>query len=343
MTATPYYKVKFSCGGNKKLLLRQTKDSAGFSSDGRYRFFIDEEIDEEIDEADFWVVLSKGNRRVETCCVAPKNTILLTTEPYSVLAYPQSYTRQFGWVHSSQEQIKHPNLIFGQAVLPWYFGFKSDKQGGYIVSQDYNSLIQAPAPQKTKLLSVITSNKAFTQGHIDRLRFVEKLKRHYGDRIDVFGRGFQDFEDKWEILAPYKYHIVIENSSQRYYWTEKIADCFMTETFPFYYGCTNLGDYFPVNAFQPIDILNFDRSVEVVDKIIADDTYEKRKAVLSECKQLVLGKYNIFDYSASLCDTLDAALPKKQVTLQPCHAMQSWHNFYNDLIGRSIFKLKNAL
>lgn len=51
-------------------------------------------------------------------------------------------------------------------------------------------------PKKTKLISVITSNKAFTKGHLKRIEFVEKLKAYYGDKLDVFGQGFNSFEDK---------------------------------------------------------------------------------------------------------------------------------------------------
>ena len=134
-------------------------------------------------------------------------------------------------------------------------------------------------PEKKKLISVITSNKAFTQGHIDRIRFVSKLKEHFGDQIDVFGRGYNTFGDKWDVLADYKYHIVIENSSQTYYWTEKLSDCFLAETYPFYYGCTNIADYFPSDAYTPIDISNPDEAIKIIDKAIKADAYGKSMVV----------------------------------------------------------------
>ena len=43
---------------------------------------------------------------------------------------------------------------------------------------------------------MISSNKAFTDGHRQRLKFVEALKEHFGENIDVFGRGINSFADK---------------------------------------------------------------------------------------------------------------------------------------------------
>jgi len=320
-------------------MMRQTKDSKGISSDGRYQFFINKNID----EPDFWVVQGKGLRTTESYQVAPENTLLLTTEPKSVLVYPQKYIKQFGAICSCQEKTKHENLILGPAILPWFVGFKKSKDKGFIYSLTYDDLIKNETPTKTKLISVITSNKAFTQGHLDRIEFVEKLKAHYGDSIDVFGEGYNDFDDKWDILAPYKYHISIENSSQRHYWTEKISDCFLAETYPIYYGCTNLSEYFPEGAFQPINIHDFESAVAIIDCIIQENTFELKRSDLKECKMKVLNEYNMFDYVAMLCDKMNPELPKKTTTINPCRSMDDWHNVYNYLIKFSLFKWKQKI
>ena len=335
------YKVKFTPYRKSlgEIMLRQTKDGKGISSDGRYQFYINENID----EPDFWVVQGKGVRKSETCKVAPENTILLTTEPKSVLVYPQRYIKQFGTICSCQEKTKHKNLILGPAILPWFVGFKKSKDNKLSYSLTYDQLLKSETPTKTKLISVITSNKAFTQGHLDRIEFVEKLKIRYGEKIDVFGRGYRDFDDKWDVLAPYKYHISIENSSQDYYWTEKISDCFLAETFPFYYGCTNLSQYFDEGAYQPINIHDFESTTAIIDRIIAEDTFEQKRTVLKESKMKVLKEYNMFDYAAMLCDNMNPDLPKKMTTIKPCKSMDSRHNAYNYLIKNSLFKWKQKI
>ncbi len=321
---------------------RQTKGHSLVSLDGRYRFWIGDADD--MPDPDFWVVQGKGVRRGETCRVAPQNTILLTTEPRSVLYYPRRYTDQFGLVCTCQEQTRHPNVHFGPAVLPWFIGYTEDREGNITsCTLDYDKLKAAPAPQKTKLLSVITSAKAFTQGHIDRIRFVSKLKEHYGDNIDVYGRGFNGFGDKWDVLSQYKYHVVIENSSQRYYWTEKLSDCMLAETFPLYYGCTNLADYVPRQAFEPVDIHNPEEAIRIIDAQIAQHRYEQSRDALAQAKGLMLDKYNMFEYIASLCDKLDPTLPKSDVTIMPCKSGQDFRNLWRYSVGRKWYELKYKL
>lgn len=319
---------------------RQTKGKRLISRDGRYQFLLGDDVQ----EADFWVVQGKGIRRPATCRVARQNTIMLTTEPRSVLVYPQKYLQQFGMVCTCQEQTRHPHVHFGPAILPWFVGFKEHDDDTCDYTLDYDQLHQPSDPNdKTKLISVITSNKAFTRGHLDRIKFVEKLKEHYGNQIDVYGRGFCDFQDKWDVLRPYKYHIAIENSSQRYYWTEKISDCYLAETYPFYYGCTNLSDYFPQQAFTPIDIRHPEQAIDVIDKAIAAQRFEQSTNLLEECKLKVLDEYNMFEYAAQLCDTLDADAPKEMVTIQPCRTGLDVENLFNYNVKRHYYELLTKL
>ena len=58
---------------------------------------------------------------------------------------------------------------------------------------------------------------------------------------------------------------------------------------------------------------------------------------------MVLDKYNMFEYIASLCDTLNPDAPRENVTLKPCHSMHEIHNFWNYLVVRAYYKLKMRL
>ena len=312
------------------------------SLDGRYRFYIDEDIE----DPDFLVVQGKGVRDVLNCKVARQNTVFLSTEPQSVLKYPKQYLSQFGQICTCQDNTKVENwqrLHLMPPVLPWFIGYEEDENDVAKCNIDYDQFESIPTPEKTKLISVISSNKAFTQGHIDRLRFVNRLKSHFGDAIDVFGNGQNRFADKWDVVAPYKYHIVIENSSQDYYWTEKLGDCFLAETFPLYYGCTNLGEYFPESSFEPINIRKPDEAIAVIEKQISGDRYGNSKDVLAGCKQRMLDEYNLFETIAHVCDQLDANLPKEDVTIMPCRSSSSLQNLWNYTIGRNFYKIKAKL
>src|SRR5262249_27327408 len=140
--------------------------------------------------------------------------------------------------------------------------------------KDYDLLKSVRAGPKTKLLSVISSDKAFTEEHKKRLEFVGSLKDIFGDEIDFFGRGKEPIEDKWDAIAPYKYHVVLENGEYRDYWTEKIADCYLAWTYPFYAGCPNLGKYFPPESFTPLSYGSAARAAEAIRAAIDRHRYE---------------------------------------------------------------------
>ena len=161
--------------------------------------------------------------------------------------------------------------------------------------------------------------------------------------MDVFGEGFHDFGDKWDVLAPYKYHIVIENSSEPYYWTEKLGDCFLAKTFPFYYGCKNVDDFFPRQAYEPIDIHRPKDAIQIIDQQVSQHRYEQSVDALELCKQKMLDEWNMFEFIANLCDTLNPDAPKTPITLHPCHSMDDWHNVLNYTLKRNYFKLKQKL
>lgn len=337
------YTVKLTSGNKESAhyTLRQLPCSKNISICGKYEFHVDDDID----NPDFWVVRNKYIRTKTTCNINPGNTILMLSEPLSVMSYPESYCNQFGMLCSCQNGKKHRNVHYMQAILPWFVGI--NPKTGQVTNPDicYDYLKTHSFPQKTKLISVITSNKAATKGHQARIEFVKKLKQHYGNLIDVYGNGVNNFDDKWDVLAPYKYHISIENSSSKYYWTEKISDCYLAGTFPIYYGCTNIGDYFPENSYKTIDINDFEGAVKIIDSIIENETYSQSSIqnALEQAKNLVLDDYNMFNVIAKCCDMLNPDAPKKKYTLRPAITMLDWHSVYREVVSRNFFKLKKKL
>lgn len=98
---------------------------------------------------------------------------------------------------------------------------------------------------KTKSVSIIASDKHWTEGH--RLR--HEVVRRFGNRIDVFGRGYRPIVDKIEALKDYRYSIAIMNSVTDDYFTEIVMDCFATGTIPIFWGTSNLCEYFNAKGF----------------------------------------------------------------------------------------------
>jgi hypothetical protein len=105
----------------------------------------------------------------------------------------------------------------------------------------YGSWIPNPKLyDKTKLVSMICSNKVMCEGHQYRLSWAQKLQ----GKVDFYGRGFNDIDSKEEGLVDYMFSVAIENARYETYFTEKIQDCFATGTIPIYYGSPDIGRFF---------------------------------------------------------------------------------------------------
>jgi hypothetical protein len=105
----------------------------------------------------------------------------------------------------------------------------------------YGSWIVEPyLYEKNKLVSMICSNKQMCEGHSYRLQWAQELH----DKVDFYGRGYNEIQTKEEGLADYMFSVAIENASYETYFTEKIQDCFATGTIPVYYGSPDIGKFF---------------------------------------------------------------------------------------------------
>ncbi len=120
--------------------------------------------------------------------------------------------------------------------------------------------------------------------------------------MDVFGHGVRPMKDKAEALDPYRDHLAIENHRCPHHWTEEISDAFLGWTLPFYYGCTNLGDYFPAGSFVEIDIDDFDATVATIRETISAHTDEVRIDLVAEARRLVLERDNLFAVIARIAN-----------------------------------------
>ncbi len=246
---------------------------------------------------DFLVVF--GGQRSKIIGPYPKeNTLFIAGEPPSIKRYPAPFLAQFGKIICSDDKVEHPNKMLFQQGYPWFSGIWFTPDGKRISVKGYNEFLQDPGPEKTKLVSVVCSSKISTPGHRKRYEFVRKLKEHFGSEIDVFGAGENPVPDKADALRPYKYHVAIENSQHPHYWTEKLSDSFLEQVHPFYYGCTELENYFPAKAFTRIDLENPAVACNQIRESIASRKYEKSLPALRKSKELILKKYNLFNLIA---------------------------------------------
>lgn len=139
--------------------------------------------------------------------------------------------------------------------------------------------------QKSKMISMISSNKNMCDGHINRLKWIEILR----DQVDLYGRGFNEIELKEHGLCDYMFSVVIENSEIPGFFTEKLLDCFATGTIPVYLGCPDIENYFNKNG-----IINLSEEFD----ISGDIYYSKMDAIVDNferCKKYEIGEDYIWE------------------------------------------------
>ena len=179
-----------------------------------------------------------------------------SNEPHEMTIYVDNYIKSVGFQDPSREKIgwllESPQM--NESVIKYLVdNLEMTKQHFKYIFTCMDSLISLGAPftysisnavpwiweknrkihEKTKLVSMIASDKGWLNGHKNRLQWVEKLK----NKVDLYGRGRQfQLNDKEDGIRDYMFSVAIENDSSDAYFTEKLTDCFVMGTVPIYYG-----------------------------------------------------------------------------------------------------------
>ena len=134
-------------------------------------------------------------------------------------------------------------------------------------------LTNPPSITKSRLVSMIGAPHPEAKGgHALRNQVIESLKSRGG--VDQFGRGIRWIDTKLDGLADYAFSIAMENASRDFYFTEKVIDCFLTDTVPIYWGCPGISRY-----FDPRGILHF-QSLAQLEQILCDLSWDQYAAML---------------------------------------------------------------
>ena len=136
--------------------------------------------------------------------------------------------------------------------------------------------------KKSKLVSMIASNKGYTEGHRRRLRVVQAFVDKFG-QDDLYGWGLTHelpLKEKSRGLADYMFSFACENANYPTYFTEKLTDCFACGTIPVYYGTAGVAQYFDADGIifldqnSPWENIPWDK--------LTPEYYESKKDVIKE-------------------------------------------------------------
>lgn len=213
-------------------------------------------------------------------------------------------------VYTVDPECVGDRYVHAQVGLPWFdYDFVSPDYD----YKDYDFLSSCPPPEKTHTLSWVTSNLSVRKGHRKRLEFLESIRGRI--EFDLFGRGFNPVGDKWEALGPYRYSLAVENHRNPYYWTEKIADCYLAWTMPVYCGCTRIAELFPPESMVRIDIED-PHAADRIREAIAAERWKKNLDAIAHARDLVLNRYQLFPFITGEIRTFEA---QQKADPQPEH------------------------
>ena len=325
------FTVKLSCPEHWFWPLeRQTPGQSGGWNNCRFL------INQRVEECDFWVVFEHLDDTETTRCPA-RNTLLITGEPPSIREYSDKFVGQFAAAITCHKDFPCSELVLSQQGLPWHVGRRQRENSHLSWSKDYDELKSMSGVEKSRLISVISSDKALTPGHQRRREFVARLQEHFGERLDVFGRGVREIEDKWDALAPYKYHLALENSTTPHYWTEKLSDAFLAFSYPIYGGCPQVHEYFPEGSFTSIDMDQPESAIRSIEECLGNEFWEDSQKVRVRARELVLDKYNLFAVIADFVEErIDTTELRVKVRIRPD---VSWQH----KVIRSLMRVKRML
>lgn len=181
--------------------------------------------------------------------VVEPNSIALLIEPRSI------DERGYCWIECHPEQYKYV-FTHDSRLLKMLPNAKPILYGGVWGWSN---------EPKTKLCSMISSDKTMCELHIERLKLARKLK----DKIDVFGTFDGGSRvNTFDSHSAYKYAVVIENYIDEIWFTEKICNCFANRVIPVYLGAEKIGSFFDTGGI--LRAPNFEQFERLVMNLISD-------------------------------------------------------------------------
>lgn len=166
----------------------------------------------------------------------------------------------------------------------------------------YDQLNAIDETKRTKLICSITSGLSGLPGYQNRRFFLERFSAA-NPRFDLFGkfsklavsipsyRGQCMF--KWKTVGQYKYSLVIENSTDDYYISEKIFDALICGSMPVYHGSNKIFEVLPREWFYYLPSLDTSE-ISKLNDFIATDAYKTVSDHRAEICNAIYEKFSFY-------------------------------------------------
>ena len=189
--------------------------------------------------------------------------------------------------------------------------------------------------KKTKNVSFVGN---VSRSHTEGYRYRKDVYEYLSARMDVdcFGKGIFPIEQKTSALLDYRFSIAMENEREDYYFSEKLIDCFLTDTVPIYYGCPSISEIFcaeGILSFQTIEEL------QIILDSLSEELYQSKLKAISENKRLAMNNRmdNFENYIARVVDSISEHVISNRNINLGTSKLSALCRLFGDLIHRSFW------
>lgn len=269
------------------------------------------------EEADFLVVYDGLLDAFETTMPLERSLIILP-EPPSVKRYSPRFLEQFGHVLTVNSRVRHPRRHIGWSTMNWFYGVEFTQQDPVPTLGSFEEIqFDTQVYAKSRVASAVVSDKAYTREQRFRKKLVAEISPLLGANLDVFGRGSNPIADKRDAIAPYRFHIALENDCLPHYFTEKLLDSFLGGAYPLYRGAPNIFEYFPPGSLSliPQDFTPREAAEFAANEIQRVD-FEAKYGLIRHARNLTLSRYNMFEAIFRMVQELSAGARRQKASMR---------------------------
>ena len=217
---------------------------------------------------------------IESKSVQPKN--------YSQFIRHKSYfENEFDSVFSYDDEILGTigNAKFVPFCAYYWYGMKDPS---VITPDNYM--------RKDKNISILASHKAKTPLHVIRRNMAMHCRTTgIADAFGTFDGNMNAYVEPEITLKRYRYSIIIENDITPYFFTEKITNCFISQTIPVYLGASRISEFFNPDGIITLTVNDTDNIDDVLRQCTPEEYMRRLPAILDNFER-VQEYENPFDY-----------------------------------------------
>jgi hypothetical protein len=231
--------------------------------------------------------------------IEPPDYLTMYTENYDLSVYEKIYTCKFLVNVSKDKQVITPPFVH------WHHAYNSRTNYFKNGIMSFSNLVNHNTyKNKANKVFILDSHIKNIIGHSSRIAFIDNIKNInfdlYGSKLWKSHTRYKTMLNNFKLITQekYKYSLVIENQLDDIYWSEKITDSFLANSFPIYYGSNSIKEYFPDGSYYNFNIL--ENSTSDIDYLYKNVMDFVNITSMQEARELVIYKYNILNIFSNL-------------------------------------------